>query len=168
VPLGSTPTAIPTSTAALTPGGRRSPGGAQVGAERVPDIGGQRYSPSAGRLAVQDDPPGALVEVVQLQPRRLDRSQAQACDQYEDRVVAGTRGIADVAAVEQALHVVRSDRLRDTGVVTLGRRDRPRSCPGASCSATSRRRQRTPLQSEPTANDQPKPIGTPSRQSNQG
>jgi hypothetical protein len=27
------------------------------------------------------------------------------CDQHEDRVVADTRGIADVEAVEQPLHV---------------------------------------------------------------
>ncbi len=35
------------------------------------------------------------------QPRRLDRSQAHACDQHEDRVAADTGGIADVTAVEQ-------------------------------------------------------------------
>jgi hypothetical protein len=45
-----------------------------------------------GSLAAQDDPPGALREVVQLRPRRLDRSQAQACGQHEDYVVAETPG----------------------------------------------------------------------------
>ena len=44
---------------------------AQVGAQRLPDIGGEWRPVLAGRLASQDDPPGAPIEVVQLQPRRL-------------------------------------------------------------------------------------------------
>ena len=63
-----------------------------MGAQRLPDIGGQRHRVLAGRLAAQDDPPGAPIEVIQLRPRRLDRSQAQACDQHADRVFANTRG----------------------------------------------------------------------------
>jgi hypothetical protein len=113
---------------------RRWAGLAQVGAQRLPDTGGQRHPVLAGRLAAQDDPPGAPVEVVPPQPRRLDRSQAQACDQHEDRVVADSCGIVDVAAVKRQLHVVRRDRLRATGVVTLGRRDISRLRPRAPCS----------------------------------
>jgi hypothetical protein len=67
---------------------------AQIGAQRLPDIGGQRHPALAGRLALQDDPPGAPVEVVQLQPRRLDRSQAQACDQRRGGAAAVALGCA--------------------------------------------------------------------------
>jgi hypothetical protein len=129
----------PNRHARTTPAVGRWAGRAQVGAQRLPDIGGQRYPVLTGRLAAQDAPPGAPVEVVPPQPRRLDRSQAQACDQHEDRVVADTGGIADVAAVKRPLHVVRRDRLRDTGVVTLGRPDISRLRPRAACSDTSRR-----------------------------
>ena len=81
----------------------------------------------------------------------------QALDHHG--ITASNGGTALIAGVEQPLHVVRRDRLRDTGVVTLGWRDRPRSRRGAPGFDTGRRRLRTPLQSEPTANDQPKPIG---------
>jgi hypothetical protein len=114
---------------------RRSLGGS--GARRrstPPRRRRQRYPVLARRLAAQDTPPGAPVEVIQTGAAPLRSIASPACDQHEDRVLADTRGLADVEAVEQPLHVVRRDRLRDTGVVTLGRRVIPRSGPGAPCS----------------------------------
>ncbi len=67
-------------------------GVAQVGAQRLPDIGGQRQPVVAGRLAAQDDPPGAPVEVVRLQPRRLDRRKPKRAT-HEGRVVADGGGM---------------------------------------------------------------------------
>ncbi len=62
----------------------------------------------------------AEIGVVHLRPSRLDRSQSQACNPREDRVVADNRGIADVAAIEQPLHTVRRDRFRDAAVAPSG------------------------------------------------
>ncbi len=117
---------------------RRSLGGSGAGRRRStpPRRRRQRYPVLARRLAAQDAPPGAPVEVIQTGAAPLRSIASPACDQHEDRVVADTRGIANVAAVEQPLNVVRRDRLRDTGVVTLRRRDIPRSRPGAPRSTT--------------------------------
>jgi hypothetical protein len=51
---------------------RRSLGGPGAGGRSTPPRHRRaRHPVLAGRLAAQDDPPGAPVEVVQLQPRRL-------------------------------------------------------------------------------------------------
>jgi hypothetical protein len=126
---------------------------AQVGAQRLPNIGGQRRATPLPRKTIRP-------------PRRLDRSQAQACERHKDRIVADTRGIADVAAAEQPLHAVGCVRLRDTGVATPERRDIPRSRRRAPCFWTSRRRLRTPLRPETNDERSAEANGrTPSRRS---
>jgi hypothetical protein len=50
---------------------RRRAAPATGGAQRRPDIGGQRHRVLAGSPASQDDPPRAPIEVLQLRPRRL-------------------------------------------------------------------------------------------------
>jgi hypothetical protein len=89
----------------------------------------QRHLVLAGYIDAQDDPRHTSLG----RPTAGTRIAGPTRHHDEERLIAATRGIDDGGTVEQPLHVVRRDR--------------------------SRRHLRTPLQSEPTANDQPKPIG---------
>ncbi len=72
--------------------------------------------------------------------QRRPTSAGSGIPSLRDALPRNTIRPASVEVVQlRPLHVVRRERVRDTDVVTLGRRD-------------------IPLQSEPTANDQPKPM----------
>jgi hypothetical protein len=84
----------------------------QVGRQSLTHVREQRQPVMAAPLTADDEFPAPPVHIAQLQPRDLDRPQAQPRDQHHDREVPDTDRAAAITAVEQPLHVRRAHRGR--------------------------------------------------------
>jgi hypothetical protein len=77
------------------------------------DVAGQRELVALVGLAVDDDLPGAPIEIVEPQSRDLDGAQPQPCEQEQDRVVARAGRVLAVTRGEDPVDLRSRRELRD-------------------------------------------------------